>query len=106
VQLIEVLMTLIIIGILSTVGLPAYTEHIASVKRIQATQELNKLAVAMETYHIEHQSYRDASLESLHFNEWVADGQYRIEIRSESDDDYELVATGKDNHEKITLNAN
>jgi type IV pilus assembly protein PilE len=103
-QLLELLITLMIVSILATIGFSAYTQHVTAARRLQATQALSKLALAMEKFHFEHQGYRGVSLAELGLDERTADGKYRLEIAMATDEAYLLAAVPKDNKEEtITL---
>jgi type IV pilus assembly protein PilE len=78
-NLIEMLITLSIIGILSATCLPLYSSHITKERRIEAAIILNKLAVALEQFFITHQNY-DATLERLGFKTQIADNHYQLAI--------------------------
>ena len=91
-SLIELLIVLSIIGILSAFCIPIYTQHIVHEKRIEAEMTLSKLAVAMENYYTVHNSYEDASLEALGFNEKIASGRYLLNIVYATDNEFALEA--------------
>ncbi len=81
-HLIEVLITLTIMGILSAISLPTYLHHLTTVRRLEATNLLSKLAIAMEQYHIEHDTYQNATLEALHFPTLIGEQTYQLQIES------------------------
>lgn len=103
-QLLELLVTLSIVCILAGVGFPTYTHHVNAARRVQATQVLSQLALAMEKYHFEHLSYRGASLQAFGLEERIADGRYSLEIAEATDERYVISAVPVDNTEQaITL---
>lgn len=65
-SLIEILITLSIIGILAIVSMPHYTQYITQAHRAQATSILMQLSAALEEYHLEHNAYTDADIRQLH----------------------------------------
>lgn len=90
-QLIEMLMVLAVIGILIAVSQPLYSHFFIHEKRLEAMAMLTKLALAMEEYHIEHNSYEQASLATLHFPEFIVKNNYQLFITNTTSDDYLLI---------------
>ncbi len=91
-HLIEIMIALAIISILAAIALPSYLHHLVRAKRLEAETQLTKLAIAMEKYHVENNSYQNASLAVLNFPDVVARGNYKLNITKASDNDYVLTA--------------
>lgn len=91
-HLIEILISFAIIAIIATLSFPLYSEYIVQERRMEAVSLLSKLAVAMEQYQLENNSYKNATLEKLHLSEFIAKDNYQIIIQSANDDDYLLIA--------------
>lgn len=91
-HLIEILIVLVIISILTTLAMPLYSQYLVHERRLEAASMLSKLAIAMEQYHIEHNSYQDATLAGLNFSEIIAKNNYRLVIQSAADHDFLLAA--------------
>jgi type IV pilus assembly protein PilE len=91
-HLIEILITLTIISILTALLIPIYTNYFVQTKRIEAAMLLSQLALAIEKYYIENNTYREATLSLLHFPEVIIDGNYRLSIRQATNYDYLLAA--------------
>ena len=91
-SLLELLITLSIISILSSIALPLYSQHITHENRLEAAQMLSKLAIAMEHYQIENNSYSGASLSNLNFSDAAIKNTYQLEIQTFTDDQYLLSA--------------
>jgi len=111
-HLIEMLVVLTIFALLIALGQPFYSRYFTHEKRLEAEATLAKLALALEQYHIEHDSYEGATLASLHFPSSIAKDTYRLEIHSATDNDYllEAKAVGKQagndaDCRRLTLNA-
>jgi len=71
--LIEVMITVAIIGILAAVALPAYSEYVIRGKLPQATSELAARSVRMEQFFQDNRTYQNApacvsSTSNAHFN--------------------------------------
>jgi len=95
-HLIEILIVLSIISIFASITLPRYSQYVAHEKRLEAAGALTKLAVAMEQYQIENNTYENATLENLHFSSTVAKNAYRLYIQTATETDYLLVAAPND----------
>jgi type IV pilus assembly protein PilE len=92
-SLIEILITLSIIGILAMVSVPTYTHYLVSAHRAQATAILTQLSTALEQYHIEHNAYADADIKQLPVNVAAARKSYQFTLTQADGDDYTLSAT-------------
>src|SRR5579872_1815865 len=86
-HLLELLIAIAIISLLATLSIPLYSQYIVQERRLEAVQVLSKLAIAMEEYHVDQNSYVDATLAELHFSELIVDGYYQLAIASASVDD-------------------
>jgi type IV pilus assembly protein PilE len=56
--LVELMITVAIIGILTSVGYPSYQNHIKKAKRVEAQGALVSFATAMEQWRVENNSYK------------------------------------------------
>lgn len=83
-SLIELLIALSIIGIVLIFSFPLYTHYQVQENRLEAASVLANLAFAMETYYIEHQTYKDVRLKDLQFDEIVVRGNYRLIIKNKN----------------------
>ncbi|MBV9576322.1 MAG: prepilin-type N-terminal cleavage/methylation domain-containing protein [Gammaproteobacteria bacterium] len=92
-HLIEILITLTIVSLLMTTALPAYYHYLTQVRRFEAANDLSKLALALESYFIEHHTYENATLDVLHFPKIIAKNTYQLAILSATENDYRLTAT-------------
>lgn len=91
-HLIEVLTTVAIVGILAILCIPIYSQYTVHARRLEAANTLSQLAIAMEQFHVEHNTYESASLAALHFSDTIAKDNYRLGIKTASNNDYLLVA--------------
>lgn len=89
---IELLTTVALIGIVTALCLPLYSQYSVQARRMEAANTLSKLAIAMEQFHIEHHNYRDATLAALHVSETIAKNNYRVAIQNATETDYQLIA--------------
>ena len=89
-HLIELLIVLTIVSIVTALGLPIYSHYFVQTNRLQAAHVLSEIAIAMEEYYMQHQTYQGASLSQLHFSELK--NNYRYRIQSANDHDYWLMA--------------
>lgn len=90
---VELLTVLAIVGIVLSLGFPLYSQYLTQVKRLEAAHALTALAVGMEQYWAEHNTYAGATLAALHSPESVANQHYRLSIQSADYADYVVVAT-------------
>lgn len=112
-NLMEIMIVIAIISIISTLSFPLYSQYVVHARRLEAASMLSKLAVAMEQFHIEHNTYADATLTALNFSETVAKNNYRLTIQTANNNNYVLSAIplGKQAEKDalcaaLTLNAN
>lgn len=91
-SLIELLITLAVIGILAAIAMPLYSQHLIKEKRLDAIATLSRLSLALEEYFITNHSYQGASLERLGFDETIASSHYKLAIQFIAENDFELHA--------------
>ena len=92
-HLIEILTTVAILGIIITLSFPLYSQYLITTRRMEAATTLGKLAIALELYHTEHNSYHAATLAALKFPEMIAGNNYKLSIESASVHSYMVMAT-------------
>lgn len=92
-SLIELLIALVIMGILTAMGLPLYSQYVREARRLEAATALTKLALAMENYHSQYQSYQHATLKEMGFSEFTGKKQYQLSIPLAKTEEYVLMAT-------------
>lgn len=76
--LVELMIVVSIIGILASVGAPAYRDYVKRGERGEAIAALLKLSNQMEKYHLINDSYKDASISGLMGKTTSASGRYNI----------------------------
>lgn len=91
-HLIEILFAVAILGIITAISMPIYSQYIMQARRAEAASTLTRLAAAMEQFHIEHGTYADATLKALKFSETIAAHSYRLTISKANTDNYQLHA--------------
>jgi type IV pilus assembly protein PilE len=91
-HLMELLITIAIISILTASSVPVYQHYIVHGKRLEAENILYRLAIAMEQYHVERNSYQGATLAELDFPVAIVKNNYQLIIQSATDEDYVLIA--------------
>lgn len=57
-HIIEILITLIIISILTTLSIASYSRYVTATHRLQAKSYLIRLGLQLEQYHADHHTYR------------------------------------------------
>jgi len=88
----ELLITLALIGILSSVAYPLYTEHLTKLHRTCAVTTMADLSGRLEEYYLANNTYNEATLEKLQANNTLYKNHYRLDITTK-DDTYILRAT-------------
>ncbi|GLS82562.1 type IV pilin protein [Paraferrimonas haliotis] len=58
--LVELLITVVIVGILAAVVFPSYTDYVARSARAEAVSMLSGAAAKQEQYYMDHRSYADS----------------------------------------------
>jgi type IV pilus assembly protein PilE len=92
--LIEILITIAIIGILLTVAYPSYLRYITKTHRTDGQVALMDLASRMERYYIDNNhTYVGASFATLKISSTSSRGFYTLTISQLSDTTYLLTAT-------------
>lgn len=110
-HLMEILAACALISIIAALALPLYTQHLVTARRMEAASTLSRLALAMEQYHTEHQTYTGATLTGLHISEYTSKNAYHLLIRSAASNDYTVAAeplgnqAAKDPCKALTLNS-
>lgn len=92
-SLIEIFIILVIISILIGLAFPIYSKNFVRSNRIEAVQTLLALAVAMEKYYLQFDTYENATLNDLHFSRLIARNNYTLTINLLNTLEYELIAT-------------
>lgn len=91
--LLELMVTLIVLGIIMSIAVPSYQYYITRAKRNQAKHHLEAIALSLERYHHDHQSYKNASFDKLN-----------LKSTDESGNTYQLNHLTKDHfHLRATL---
>lgn len=93
--LIELMVTVIILGIIAAIALPSYQEQVRKTRRVNAQSDLLELASYMERYYTENFTYAGASLP---FDESPKGGgtkYYDLSIAASNATSYRLAATPK-----------
>lgn len=93
--LLELLITLAIIGILASLTYPLYISHLQRARRNEAKIALHHLANAMEKYHAINGSYAKATLEECQVIPFTSGEFYRLEIKSADNHSFELMAVAQ-----------
>lgn len=88
----EILIALAIISILATFSIPLYTDYLMKERRLEAKTALTKLAIAIEQYEIEHNSYQNITLANLHADEFIAQNHYQLSFKIKPNHQYVLMA--------------
>lgn len=95
--LIEILITVAIIGILSAVAYPSYTDYITQSNRTEAKRELARIANKMEQYYVDHRTYTSSMiLLGLGADPYITEtGRYSIDTSEQGTSTFKLTATAR-----------
>ncbi len=104
-SLIELMIVLVIVGILSLVAYPLYSEHLFRVHRVCATAKLLDAASEMERYYLlrNPNTYKHADTAPLSFAGACCNGAYNLQVKFDSDSKYLLQAIPIGGQEKDTI---
>lgn len=97
--LIELLITVAIVGILGAIAYPSYTQYAAQSKRAEAKRELARIANKMEQYYVDHRTYTDDMTDlGLGADPFITEtGNYKIDTTVQTVGTFTLTATAKGN---------
>lgn len=90
-SLLELLVTLLLLGILMAIAYPSYQYYLQRAHRQEAALCLIQLSVALARYHFKYHTYERASLASLSIATDVA-GFYKISLDEQSQAHYSISA--------------
>ena len=92
--LIEVMITVVIVGILASIAYPSYTQFVAKGGRGDALAGVMHVANLQEQYYLDHRNFTaDMTKLGLSADPWVVENKYYKVDTSLSGDDYTVTAT-------------
>lgn len=91
--LIELMITVVIIGILAAIAYPSYTEYVLRGNRSEAQALLNDAAARQERYYAQNNTYADTTAKLGYSSASSATNLYTLSIPSASSSAYSLLAT-------------
>ncbi|MDF1654968.1 MAG: type IV pilin protein [Coxiellaceae bacterium] len=102
-SLLELLITLSIIGLLSAIGYPSYQHHLHTVYRQKTRVQMHRIALQLERYYSQHHSYQGAVIP-------LQNKYYRFTLTVNKKHHYLLKAVPKIHHNNglsgaLTLNS-
>lgn len=91
--LIELLLTLVILGVIAGFSYPSYQHYLIRARRIEAESSLLNLSAQLERYYIANgNSYTGATLEKLGSDNYTVNGYYNLSIERLTPNSYVLQA--------------
>ena len=100
VTLIELMVTMAILGLLLSIAYPSYSSYLTKTHRVEAQQTLYILAKDMEQYHAQNQSYTGASIVTISHVKTIKNDYYHFKIRELTEQSYQLAAIPKNGRDK------
>ncbi|TVP81510.1 type IV pilin protein [Thioalkalivibrio sp.] len=93
--LIELMIVVVIIGILASIAIPAYQNHVIKAQRSDGTTALMDLRMAQERWRANNTSYTNNIVDLVGVGAESPEGRYDLEIVADSADatSFELTAT-------------
>ncbi len=93
--LFEILVTLGIVLILSSITYPSYQMYTLRIEQHRAKVALLDLAYQLERYFGQHQTYEDATLDKLNVPQYTPDQHYELQISQNDQRHYQIQAFPK-----------
>lgn len=90
--LVELMITVLVVGILASIAFPSYKEYMRKSKRAEARSALMQASMNMERYFSSNNIYSGATAGTV-FPAYSASNNYSISIGSLDDQTYSLIAT-------------
>ena len=93
--LIELMVTVVILGIIAAIALPSYQEQVKKTRRVNAQSDLLELASYMERFYTENFTYAGAALPFTESPKEGSSKYYDLAIADSNATSYRLSATPK-----------
>lgn len=91
--LMELMITVVIVGILASIAYPAYQDYLYRTRRSDGQAALMNLSTYMEHYYTENNTYASATLSALGLTNTSQQGYYTVAITTATTTTYTLTAT-------------
>lgn len=91
--LIELMITVVVVGILASIAVPAYTDYVRKSRRADGKTALTRIQLQQEKWRAGHMSY-SASLTELKVGTTSPDGHYTMSVSGATASGYTATATG------------
>ncbi len=91
--LIELMITVVIVGVLAAIAYPAYTDHMIKTRRSDGQTALLNMAASMEHYFTENNTYVGATPTALGLTTASLQGYYNVTITQATATAFTLTAT-------------
>lgn len=89
--LLEIMISVAIISVLTTLSFPIYTQHMTKIRRMDATVFLHKISVELEKYYFAHETYEGVDIENM-LTSTSMHKYYKIILSELSTESYVLTA--------------
>lgn len=99
-SLLEMLVTLTLIGILAASALPVYTHYLLRSRRTQAKVSLLQLASKLEHYGMTHHTYAGVTITTLGLTPRIANGHYQLTILKSTNTYFQIAAIPQGDQQK------
>ena len=94
-SLIELMITLAIIGVLAALGYPSWTSHLQQTRCRQANTALHQLAARLEHFAALHGNYLGANRDNLQINPLQKNLHYQLQLSQLNQHHFVITATAK-----------
>ena len=105
-SLLELIITIVIIGIIASIAIPSYQNHLLKTRRTEAQVALMDTAIRLEHYYTENHSYSGATMTNIGASINTEQGHYTIGISNLTNDSFLLTATPQAGQANDTLCSN
>jgi type IV pilus assembly protein PilE len=101
--LIELLITMAVVGVLAAIAIPSYQSYMQKARRADAHAALGRVLIEQEKYRVTHTAYASSLEDDLELKTSSPDGHYAISIVNNDSTGFKVKATPANAQEKDSV---